>query len=62
MTSTVPGTRTVPKLLADAQRSAGDKAVEAAQRQDHVLARQWVDLSLELTDMLTRAIALTQQA
>lgn len=51
----------VPKLLADAQRGAGDKAVEAAQRQDHVLARAWVDFSLELTGMLTRAIELTQR-
>jgi hypothetical protein len=51
----------VPKLIADAQRGAGDKAVEAAQAQDHVLAREWVDFSLELTGMLTRAIALTQR-
>lgn len=48
----------VAKLLADAKREAGDKAVEAAKRTNYQLAREWRVLAVEIDRVLRDAVEL----
>lgn len=54
------GTRiaSVAKLLADAHRAAGDKAVESVKRDEHEIGREWSKLAVEIQALMKRSVEL----
>ncbi len=48
---------TPARLLSEAKNACGDRAVEAAKREDHRTARMWRALAVECDRLLRDAIA-----
>lgn len=50
--------QSVAKLLADAKRLAGDKAVESARKLDYTSSREWSSLAVEIDGLLRDSVEL----